>query len=112
MGVTALCPGLVRTGIFETAMTGGDKTAPKFPRWMTASPERVARRAVRAIRKNQGMVVVTAHARLVWWVKRLSPWLLDRVQQFRRVRRPPAATATPHFERIAISDDEPERRAA
>jgi short-subunit dehydrogenase len=111
LGVTALCPGLVRTGIFESAMTGGDKRAPRFPWWMTASPERVARGAVRAIRRNQGLVVITAHARLVWWVKRLSPWLLDRIQQFRRVRRPrPAAPA--HVERTATCDEPPARRAA
>jgi short-subunit dehydrogenase len=110
LGVTALCPGLVRTGIFESAMTGGGKTPPRIPRWMTASPERVARRAVRAIRKNQGLVVITAQARLIWWFKRASPWLLDRIQQFRRIRRPTAAK--PDVEQFAIADDEPRRRAA
>jgi short-subunit dehydrogenase len=110
LGVTALCPGLVRTRIFESAMTGGSKSAPRFPRWMTTSPERVAKGAVRAIRRNQGLVVITPQARFVWWVKRFTPWLLDRVQQFRRVRRP--AAPMPRLERIAISDDEPWRRAA
>ncbi len=63
LGVTALCPGLVRTGLFETAMTGGGKTVPRFPGWLMASPQRVARRGVRAIRKNQGTVVVSAGPR-------------------------------------------------
>lgn len=112
VGVTALCPGLVRTGIFASAMIGISKQAPRFPRWMTASPERVARGAVRAIRKNQGLVVITAQARFVWRVKRLSPWLLDRIQQFRRVRRRPAPSAQPHIERVAPPDETPTRRAA
>jgi short-subunit dehydrogenase len=89
LGVTAFCPGLVRTGIFESAMTGGGKSPPRFPAWMTTPPEPVARRAVRAIRKNQGLVVVTAAAHAIWWLKRLFPKFLDRAQQFRRVRRLP-----------------------
>jgi NAD(P)-dependent dehydrogenase (short-subunit alcohol dehydrogenase family) len=40
LGVTAVCPGLVRTGIFENAMLGGDKAPRRFPAWLTASPER------------------------------------------------------------------------
>lgn len=88
LGVTAVCPGLVRTGIFETAMTGGGKTTPRFPRWITIPPERVARRVVWAIRKNRGLVVIGGFAHLIWWVKCLFPRILDGVQQFRRVRRP------------------------
>ncbi len=87
LGVTALCPGLVQTGIFQSAMTGGAKSVPRFPRWITASPQRVARRAVRAIRKNQGLVVVSASAQLIWWVKRLSPSFFERIQRIRRVSR-------------------------
>lgn len=111
LGVTALCPGLVRTGIFESAMIGGDKKAPRLPKWITASPEAVARRAVRAIRKNQGLVVVTVTARLLWWVKRLAPGLIDRIQQYRRIRSAPQMV-TPKFQRVAHSDDQPLRRAA
>jgi short-subunit dehydrogenase len=110
LGVTAVCPGLVRTGIFENAMLGGDKTPRRFPTWLTASPERIARAAVRAIRKNQGVVVVTGHAKFIAWIKRFAPRLFDRIQQFRRVRHRP--TVDPSFERIAISDDPPRRRAA
>ena len=111
LGVTAMCPGLVRTGIFETAMTGGGKTPPRFPRWMTITPERVARRAVRAILKNQGLVVITLQAHFLWWMKCLFPRLLDRVQQFRRIRRgPPSAPRIAG--RIAPREDQAARRAA
>ena len=100
IGVTALCPGLVRTRIFEKAMTSRDRNVPRFPKWLTSSPELVARRAVRAIRKNQGLVVVSAPARVVWWIKRLAPSFLDRVQQIRRIRRPVAEpiSAAPHVD--------------
>jgi short-subunit dehydrogenase len=110
LGVTALCPGLVRTGIFSSAMTGGRKSPPRFPAWMTIKPERVARSAVRAIRRNRGLVVVSGQAQFVWWFKRLFPRLLDRIQQFRRVRR---ASRVPMIAgRIGPAQDEPARRAA
>lgn len=111
LGVTVLCPGLVRTGIFETAMTGGGKTPPRFPSWMTTPPERVARCAVRAIRKNQGLVVVTAGAHVIWWVKCLFPRFLDRVQRFRRVSRP-TRLAPDVGPGVASPQVQPVRRAA
>jgi short-subunit dehydrogenase len=111
LGVTALCPGLVRTGIFESAMTGGRKRAPKFPAWMTIPPDRVARSAVRAIKRNRGLVVVSGQAQFVWWVKCLFPRFLNRIQQFRRVRRTP--DPLPMIAgRIGPAQEEPARRAA
>ena len=94
LGVTTLCPGLVRTKIFDTAMTSSGRRVPRFPRWLTNSPEGVARRAVQAIRKNRGLVVVGMPARVIWWIKRLLPAFFDRVQGVRRVR-PASATVMP-----------------
>jgi short-subunit dehydrogenase len=37
------------------------------------SPDRVAARAVRAIYKNKGLVVVGGHARILWAAHRLWP---------------------------------------
>jgi short-subunit dehydrogenase len=109
IGVTAVCPGLVRTGIFENAMTNGSKAPPQFPNWLMASPERVARAAVKGICKNQGLVLVTGQARAAAWIKRFMPRLLERIQQFRRVRH--EGTVDPSFARVAISDDETHRRS-
>ncbi len=38
LGVTALCPGLVRTNIFQSAATAPGKSVPRFPAWMSTSP--------------------------------------------------------------------------
>lgn len=80
LGVTALCPGFVRTALLETFETGdlGQKRH-VIPAWLCASPEQVAVAAIRAIRRNKGLVVITPTARLLWWVGRLSPSLLDRI---------------------------------
>jgi short-subunit dehydrogenase len=76
LGVTALCPGFVRTNIYQ-AMLDGDGARPMRspPRWFYASPEMVAARALKAIRRNQGVVTVTWLARFLWFVKRLAPRL-------------------------------------
>jgi NAD(P)-dependent dehydrogenase (short-subunit alcohol dehydrogenase family) len=95
LGVTALCPGLVRTNLFRSAISGRPGTAvPIPPQWACAPPEAVARRAVRAIRRNQGLVLVTPMAHFLWGFKWLAPGLLDWIQRFRLHRRPrPAASA-------------------
>jgi 3-oxoacyl-[acyl-carrier protein] reductase len=78
IGVTALCPGFVRTPLLDTFATGapGQKRH-SIPSWLCASPERVADVAVAAIRRNRGVVVVTPAARLLWFTARFFPRLLD-----------------------------------
>jgi 3-oxoacyl-[acyl-carrier protein] reductase len=93
LGVTALCPGFVRTNIWQ-AMLGGDGARPMRspPRWFFASPELVARKAVRAIYRNQGVVTVTWLARLLWFAKRLAPRLWGFATRARRSKKQAAAT--------------------
>jgi short-subunit dehydrogenase len=88
LGVTALCPGFVRTEIFRsTVVVSQRKPAPTPPRFLTTTPERVARRAVRAILRGEGVVVITPFANAMWRFKRFAPGLFDRLQQFRRFKR-------------------------
>lgn len=94
LGVTALCPGLVDTNLFTTAPRGKDRAENKTPpRWLLATPERIARRAVRAVRRNERAVVLQPYARLLHAVKRWAPGLLDRINTFRRRRRPTPQSA-------------------
>lgn len=76
IGVTALCPGLVDTNLFDAARERQWLTSRLSPpAFLQVSPDVVAARAIRAIRKNQGLVVITAHARFLWFLRRLSPRL-------------------------------------
>jgi 3-oxoacyl-[acyl-carrier protein] reductase len=78
IGVTALCPGFVRTPLLETFATGAPgQRRHAIPAFLCASPEQVAAAAIRAIRRNKGLVVVTPAARLLWWAARAFPGLLD-----------------------------------
>jgi NAD(P)-dependent dehydrogenase (short-subunit alcohol dehydrogenase family) len=100
LGVTALCPGPVRTNIFRAAEVSQGRKQPKIPNWLQSSPERVARRAVRAIRGRQGTVVVTLVDHVVWGLKRALPGTLDYVQQF-RWRRPKIENTAPLVDLLA-----------
>jgi short-subunit dehydrogenase len=107
LGVTALCPGLVRTNIYQSAMNNRpERPMPTPPAWICASPEDVAKRAIRAIRRNQGLVLVTPMAHFLWGLKRLSPALLDSIQRFRlrRSARPaqPPVGAVPYIASPAV----------
>lgn len=90
LGVTALCPGLVDTNLFTSAPRGKDVKASKVPpRWVLTTPEKVARRAVKAIYRNQGVVVMQPGSRLLYYAKRFAPGLLDLAHRIRRRRQAP-----------------------
>lgn len=76
IGVTALCPGSVKTNLFSSSI---NDSAPKKtpPDWVCTTSERVARVAVRAIRRNQGVVVIEPIARGLSLINRYAPWLID-----------------------------------
>jgi short-subunit dehydrogenase len=78
LGVTALCPGFVSTNLFTSAPLGETQKEPKVPpKFFQITPERVARAAVRAIRRNRRIVVVEPAARITCALNRVTPWLLD-----------------------------------
>ena len=105
VGVTALCPGFVDTNLFAAAPRGEDLRENKRPpAWLLATPEAIANRAVRAIYRNQAVVVMQPYARLTYLLKRFAPGLLDLGNRFRRRRRVaagPPQIATPEERRRA-----------
>jgi 3-oxoacyl-[acyl-carrier protein] reductase len=71
-GVTALCPGFVHTPLVDELDTE------KLPaEWMFTELETIAAAAIRAIRRNKGVVVVTPLMRALWLLGRLSPAFVD-----------------------------------
>ncbi len=73
---------------------------------------RAARRAIRAIRRNEGLALVTWMAHVLWRLKRFAPGLLDSVQRFGRKRRNPSALEPLGREAAAGETPAPLRRAA
>lgn len=85
IGVTAVCPGIVNTGITSTARFAGvDEAEEKRRRLKSARlygmrnypPEKVAEAILRAVVRNQAVVPVTPEARGARWLSRLAPGAL------------------------------------
>ncbi len=88
LGVTALCPGFVRTNLFTSAPLEEKVEAHKIPpRAITTTPERVANAAVKAIYRNRRLVVIEPFARFMVAMKRFAPSLLDAVFHMGRRKR-------------------------
>ncbi len=78
LGVTALCPGFVDTGLFGAAKPEAEGRAPKAPpKWMCITPERVANRSIRAIKRNEHRVTLDPAGGILYHTKRWMPGLFD-----------------------------------
>jgi 3-oxoacyl-[acyl-carrier protein] reductase len=83
VGVTALCPGVVDTPMFQRNGPAWFRRLLSFgPFSLVVSPDFVARQAVAAIRRNRGIVVVSFGGKILWLIFRLCPTLI--VWLFRR----------------------------
>jgi short-subunit dehydrogenase len=85
IGVTAVCPGFVRTPIAGKLQLFGRMNNPRTQRGVQQWFERnkldadvVARRTLNAIRKNRRLVVVGRDAESGYWTKRVAPGVLER----------------------------------
>lgn len=116
VGVTAICPGPVTTGLYKAAASSRtDKSVPEPPRWLCATPEQVAKKTLKAIRSNKRQVLITPLAHLLFQLKRFAPWLIDFANQFSRNgrRKRLAQVATLQAEAARTQENSaPERRAA
>lgn len=81
IGVTAVCPGFTWTPMVDTISIGGysrdkvDRMVRLFRPIMFTTPEKLAAAAIRAVKRNQPLLAHTFMARLVCYIKRLSPRL-------------------------------------
>jgi 3-oxoacyl-[acyl-carrier protein] reductase len=87
VGVTALCPGLVDTPMLDKFGPGWlRKSVCLGPLSLVTSPDAVASKAIAAIRKNRGLVVVSLGGQLIWRLYRLFPSLVLWLFRSRRRR--------------------------
>jgi 3-oxoacyl-[acyl-carrier protein] reductase len=75
IGVTALCPGFV-----DTPLLANIEASRRVPALMRTSADKVARSALKAMRKNQALVVITPMAKMLWWLTRMLPGVMDRLR--------------------------------
>ncbi|MDD2709113.1 MAG: SDR family NAD(P)-dependent oxidoreductase [Verrucomicrobiae bacterium] len=76
ISVLSVCPGVIDTDFFAHRVNAGNEMF-GVPPWVRLSSERCAARIVRAMERGRSQVVITAHARLIALLQRLSPRVLD-----------------------------------
>lgn len=96
VGVSAICPGFTKTAIFDNSHNAqGGRGIRRPPKWMMSAPEAVAHAAVKAIRRNDPLVVITPLARALWLLKRMLPRTFARLLGMRFNRRKSARPVEP-----------------
>jgi NAD(P)-dependent dehydrogenase (short-subunit alcohol dehydrogenase family) len=76
--VTVICPGFVDTAIYENAIgvkIDKDEFLKKLPVRLVPALD-AARRILRGVERNQGIIVFPFYARLAWWLMRIHPGAL------------------------------------
>jgi NAD(P)-dependent dehydrogenase (short-subunit alcohol dehydrogenase family) len=89
--VTAVCPGYIRTAIFDDAVVREttSKDMLQFLPWTMATPEATARVILRAVLRGRRRVIYPFHARFSHWAWRWLPGLYLRynARQMQRHRK-------------------------
>jgi 3-oxoacyl-[acyl-carrier protein] reductase len=105
-GVTALCPGFVRTPMLANLEDPeAHRKPPVLPKFLSTTAEVVAAKAIAAIRQDHGLVVVTPLAKLTWWMTRLCPNLFDWINREGWRRR--GKIVTSHLKKAEDADAAP-----
>ncbi len=86
IGVTAICPGIINTPITRTSPMRGAAGAPGARERMIAGyerrnygPERVAENILRAVQRGRVVAPITIEAWILYYLKRLAPWLVHAI---------------------------------
>jgi NAD(P)-dependent dehydrogenase (short-subunit alcohol dehydrogenase family) len=94
--VSVACPGFVQTRIFDAATYLGSnkEEAMSLIPVRFILPDAAARAILDGVAKNRAVIVFPFYARLMWWITRFAPGLMDRlhrktVRDFRRRRTAP-----------------------
>ena len=75
--VLVVSPGTTQTEFFERVIERTDE--PSWPEHSAVTPAHVARRTVRAIRRGRHEIIPYGWGRVLCWLNRLSPRMVDRI---------------------------------
>lgn len=82
---TAVCPGWIRTGLFERGLIGAKKAATHFPHM--ASPECVAKKALKDADNQKDMSVYSFYIKFCHFVSKVIPqkWMMKMWRRQQRI---------------------------
>jgi NAD(P)-dependent dehydrogenase (short-subunit alcohol dehydrogenase family) len=83
IGVSAICPGMIRTNIINSSVLESSvedveekrKAIDAMYVKRNYAPDRVGKAVIKAIRRNRAVVPVAPEAWLAWYLTRWTPWL-------------------------------------
>ncbi len=82
--VSVVCPGYIKTRIFEDSKMVGYDAAQEIedaPAWLGITPDECAKRILRGVDKNRAIIPITGMAWVLWTLMRLSPSLVIRLMK-------------------------------
>ncbi len=93
--VSVVCPGVIRTPIFETSPllnTDKDAMLERMPDWMMTDVDKAALTIIKGVIRNQAIIIPPFQARAFWWLQRLSPRIMEPIwamflKEFRKYRQ-------------------------
>lgn len=88
IGVTTVCPGIINTPITASSPMRGPYATPEMRKYVVESyqrrnypPERVAENILRAVQRDRAVAPISAEAWVMYFLKRLSPGLVARLNR-------------------------------
>jgi short-subunit dehydrogenase len=82
VGVSVLCPGVIRTGIGRAKGVGLDEQAVEAMTARAPTPERLARKVIKAVRRNRPLVRFGGDAYALSLLRLLPAFLADPIGRF------------------------------
>jgi NAD(P)-dependent dehydrogenase (short-subunit alcohol dehydrogenase family) len=89
IGVSAICPGIINTGITRSARLRGVAAVDGAREAMVAGyqrrnygPERVAQNILRAVQRNRVVAPVAIEAWAAYYLKRIAPWAIHALARW------------------------------
>lgn len=80
IGVSVVCPGVIRTPIFQTGKIKGLSLEVKeVPRWISITPEKTAKAIIKGVKRNQARIIITPSMKILAIVNSLLPGLVRAV---------------------------------
>ena len=87
IGVSVVCPGVIRTPIFQTGKVKGLSLEVKeVPGWIGITPEKAAKAIIKGVKRNQARIIITPLMKIMAIVNSLLPGLVRAVNS-RMARR-------------------------
>jgi len=95
VSVTLITPGFVASEIRRRDPAGQLHEKDPIPSWLVMPAKRAAQDILKAVRLRRAEAVITLHGKLLVWIHRLLPSLVDFLRRRGLVRRPSASVVPP-----------------